>query len=76
MPIHCLLYSQLPQLGNFGLVALIAIIGYGVFMTSALFPSHDLESWSTVLMMLIRPYLLLFAETGIDEFERMYFAGK
>ena len=57
-------------MGNFGLVALIALIGYGVFMTSTLLPNHSLKSWSTVIVLLIRPYLLLFAETGINEFER------
>ena len=53
-------------------MALVALIAYGVFMTSIMFPSHHFESWNTLLFMLIRPYLLLFAETGIDEYECMY----
>ena len=61
-------------MGNFSLVAFVALIGYGVFMTSILFPSHGFESWSKIIMMLIRPYLLLFAETGIEQFQCMYHA--
>jgi len=60
--------KMLPQLGNFSLVALIALIGYGIFMTSTLFPHHNFQLWSTVLMVLVRPYLLLFAETGINAY--------
>ena len=63
---------QLPHLKNFSIVVFVSLLGYGVFITSVLFPSHDFKSWSTILLMIIRPYLLLFAETGIDGFQRMY----
>ena len=64
-----LVQKMLPQLGNFAIVALIAIISYGVFMTSILFPNIKFTSWSVLIMVLLRPYLLLFAETGIEEFD-------
>ena len=64
-----LVQKMLPQLGNFAIVALIAIISYGVFMTSILFPNITFKSWSVFIMVLLRPYLLLFAETGINEYD-------
>ena len=64
-----LVQKMLPQLGNFAIVALIAIISYGVFMTSILFPNIKFASWSVLIMVLLRPYLLLFAETGINEYD-------
>ena len=64
-----LVQKMLPQLGNFSIVALIAIISYGVFMTSILFPNITFKSWSVFIMVLLRPYLLLFAETGINEYD-------
>ena len=64
-----LVQKMLPQLGNFAIVALIAIISYGVFMTSILFPNIRFKSWSVLIMVLLRPYLLLFAETGINEYD-------
>ena len=64
-----LVQKMLPQLGNFAIVALIAIISYGVFMTSILFPNITFASWSVLIMVLLRPYLLLFAETGINEYD-------
>ena len=63
---------QLPHLGYFAATAILPLIGYGVFMTSILFPSHELDSWRSLLVMLIRPYLLLFAETGMAHFDCMY----
>ena len=64
-----LVQKMLPQLGNFAIVAAIAIISYGVFMTSILFPNISFTSWSVFIMVLLRPYLLLFAETGINEYD-------
>ena len=64
-----LVQKMLPQLGNFAIVAVIAIISYGVFMTSILFPNISFISWSVFIMVLLRPYLLLFAETGINEYD-------
>ena len=64
-----LVQKMLPQLGNFAIVAIIAIISYGVFMTSILFPNITFKSWSVFIMVLLRPYLLLFAETGINEYD-------
>jgi len=63
-----LIQKMLPHLGNFIVIALVAMIGYGVFMTSILFPSISFNSWSPLLMILFRPYLLLFAETGINDY--------
>ena len=64
-----LVQKMLPQLTNFAVVAFVAIISYGVFMTSILFPNIKFESWSVFIMILLRPYLLLFAETGINEYD-------
>ena len=64
-----LVQKMLPQLSNFAIVAVIAIVSYGVFMTSILFPDIKFGSWSIFIMVLLRPYLLLFAETGINEYD-------
>lgn len=63
-----LVQKMLPQLGYFAIVAGVAIISYGVFMTSMLFPDIEFKNWNIFIMVLLRPYLLLFAETGINQY--------
>jgi len=63
-----LIQKMLPHLGNFIVIALVGMIGYGVFMTSIMFPSISFASRNTLLLILFRPYLLLFAEMGINEY--------
>jgi len=58
--------KMIPHFWNFGLVGLVPLIGYGIFVASLLTTQYDFNSWNTFLHMLLRPYLLLFAETGID----------
>ena len=64
-----LVQEMVPHLGNFAIVAMVAIISYGVFMTSILFPDIKFFNWSLFIMILLRPYLLLFAETGIEAYD-------
>ena len=64
-----LVQKMLLHLKNFIIVASIAIVSYGVFMTSLLFPDVNFGSWTAFVMVILRPYLLFFAETGIEEFD-------
>ena len=64
-----LVQRMLRHLRNFVIVAAIAVISYGVFMTSLLFPGVKFDSWTLFIMVLLRPYLLFFAETGIEEYD-------
>ena len=64
-----LVQKMLLHLKNFVIVASIAIVSYGVFMTSLLFPDVNFGSWTAFVMIILRPYLLFFAETGIEEFD-------
>ena len=64
-----LVQKMLLHLNNFLIVAGIAVVSYGVFMTSLLFPGVNFGSWTIFVMILLRPYLLFFAETGIEEYD-------
>ena len=56
---------------TFLVVLLIAVVGYGVFMTALLFPDSP-PSWNVLFHVIFRPYLLMFGEMGLEQYERKW----
>jgi len=52
---------------GFVLVLIVAVIAYGIFMHTLLFPDVSV-SWDIVFKLLFRPYLLVFGELGIASY--------
>jgi len=61
------LASMVPHFWNFGLVGLVPLVGYGIFVTSLMTNQYNVDSWDTLLDLVLRPYLLLFADTRINK---------
>ena len=53
---------------TFLIVVIVSVIGYGVFMTALLHPDTAIDG-HVLLFVLLRPYLLLFGESGLEHFE-------
>ena len=56
---------------TFLVVLLIAVVGYGVFMTALLFPDSP-PSWNVLFHVIFRPYLLMFGGMGLEQYERKW----
>ena len=56
---------------GFVLVLIIAVVAYGVFMHTLLFPDVTV-SWQILFKVLFRPFLLVFGELGINSYTREY----
>ena len=52
---------------GFVLVLIIAVVSYGIFMHTLLFPDMSV-SWEIIFKLLFRPYLLVFGELGINSY--------
>ena len=52
---------------GFVFVLLIAVVAYGIFMHTLLFPEVSV-SWELIFKLLFRPYLLVFGELGINSY--------
>jgi len=59
--------KMVPHFWNFGLVGLVPLVGYGIFVTSLMTNQYNVDSWDTLLDLVLRPYLLLFADTRINK---------
>ena len=53
---------------GFILVLIIAVIAYGIFMHTLLFPDVSV-SWDVIFKLLFRPYLLVFGELGVNSYK-------
>ena len=65
-----LLQIKIFHMAGFFLVLVIAVIAYGIFMHTLLFPDVTV-SWKILFQVLFRPYLLAFGELGVEKHDRM-----
>eukprot|EP00795_Rhopilema_esculentum_P014803 gene14803-5908_t len=68
-PYLIMIYRMMFHMIGFVLVLVIAVIAYGIFMHTLLFPEVDI-SWEILFQLLFRPYLLVFGELGINSYSR------
>eukprot|EP00795_Rhopilema_esculentum_P014805 gene14805-5910_t len=68
-PYLIMIYKMMFHMIGFVLVLVIAVIAYGIFMHTLLFPEVDI-SWEILFQLLFRPYLLVFGELGINSYSR------
>ncbi|XP_065052963.1 transient receptor potential cation channel subfamily M member 7-like isoform X2 [Rhopilema esculentum] len=66
-PYLIMIYRMMFHMIGFVLVLVIAVIAYGIFMHTLLFPEVDI-SWEILFQLLFRPYLLVFGELGINSY--------
>ena len=52
----------------FFVVFFVSILGLGLFMTALLHPNSAFD-WVIILRIFLRPYVVLFGETGIADFD-------
>ncbi|XP_065052031.1 transient receptor potential cation channel subfamily M member 2-like isoform X2 [Rhopilema esculentum] len=67
-PYLVMIIEMLLRMKSFLIVVTISVISYGVLLTAMLFPASTL-SWTTVFTIFFRPYLLLFADAGLETYE-------
>ncbi|XP_065053004.1 transient receptor potential channel-like isoform X2 [Rhopilema esculentum] len=65
-PYLIMIYKMIFHMAGFFLVLVIAVIAYGIFMHTLLFPDVTV-SWKILFQVLFRPYLLAFGELGVEK---------
>jgi len=67
-PYLIMINKMVSHMIGFILVLIIAVIAYGIFMHTLLFPDVSV-SWDVIFKLLFRPYLLVFGELGVNSYK-------